>query len=76
MATRDRAKARKDKRKAGRLVVRAAARLEEMAAEMEAVRGRNDFWRTLLTASAFAAGQGNEMATTDVVGALHPELLR
>lgn len=76
MATKDRAKARKEKHKAGRLVIRAAARMEEMAAEVQAVRDRNDFWRTLLTASAFAAGQGNEMTTTDVVGQLHPELLR
>lgn len=76
MTTRHNRKVREVTRKANRALMTAAGHVEAMTRELEATRLRNDFWRNLLTASAFARGMGDERPISEVVAEVHPELMR
>lgn len=57
------------------LLAQAAHYMNEASAQVERVEARNDTWRNLMVASAFARGLGNELPIIDVVQATHPQLL-
>jgi len=58
------------------LMLQAAQALDRYAADNRSLQQRNDFWRNLLVASAFARGLGNERPISEVIEARHPELFR
>lgn len=58
-----------------RLMAKAAHVLKATTADAAASRKRNDFWRNLLVASAFARGLGNERPISDVIEECVPALL-
>lgn len=58
-----------------RLMAKAANVLSQATADAAATRERNDFWRNLLVASAFARGLGNERPISEVVEECVPALM-
>jgi hypothetical protein len=58
------------------LMLQAAQALDRYAADNRSLQQRNDFWRNLLVASAFARGLGNERPISEAIEAQHPELFR
>lgn len=68
-------KLKKRVRDQNRLMMKAARALEVSQHNVEATQTRNDFWRNLLTASAFARGLGNERPISAVIEECVPQLL-
>lgn len=57
------------------LLAHAASVVETQNQNIAAVQSRNDTWRNLMTASAFARGLGNERPISEVVEECFPQLL-
>lgn len=66
---------RKKVRDQRRLMAKATVALEAQQANIELTQQRNDFWRNLLVASAFARGLGNERPISEVVEEAVPALM-
>ena len=70
--------AKRDARASSRqnaLMMKAAHQLEISQANIEQLQSRNDFWRNLLVASAFARGLGNERPISVVIEECVPALV-
>lgn len=57
------------------LMLRAGQALEATTKNVELLQQRNDFWRNLMVASAFARGLGNERPIIDVIEECVPQLM-
>ena len=58
------------------LMMSAAHQLHTANLNIERTQARNDFWRNLMVASAFARGLGNERPISEIIEDAQPALLR
>lgn len=66
---------KREAKKRNRQLGRAAELLNTSTRNMELLQQRNDYWRNLLVASAFARGLGNERPISEILEEAHPALL-
>jgi hypothetical protein len=68
-------KLKKKIRSQQRLMTKATRVIEAATLNNEAMQARNDFWRNLMVASAFARGLGNERCIAEIIEECIPQLV-
>lgn len=68
-------KLKKKLRSQERLMRKAAFQLQLQTENATSMQTRNDFWRNLLVASAFARGLGNERPISEIIEEAVPALM-